>query len=190
MEHVKIQINDGEALERLLGDSPELRLEFKNKVVDQLVKTHLYRIIDNNLLNEIQKEVHDTIESLKAKYLGSLLNTPVVSKFSTGLELNADTKKLITEQVNTIVSLEIAQHNRTQAKDLQARCDNMLAENRLRIQEYIQKSIDNMIAEQVTSRLSVIMTELVKVSEGYKAEVKRQEAAADINNHRKLVLEL
>lgn len=60
-DSIKIQINSVEALERLLGDDPQLDIEVRNNVIQRFAETHLKKVANSEMIRELEHKLKSLI---------------------------------------------------------------------------------------------------------------------------------
>ena len=186
MEHIKIQINSGEALHKLIGDSPEMRLEFKDRIVQALIKDHITPLIGPDNYNAIMCEVRVEVDKLKAKYVSETIVSPAT--WNSTIKLTPDIQKLITDRMNEQLNAEVKTLVQAQIAAINTKLESVLKANKGAIERYITNKIDEVIGEQVKAQLQEITTHINDLSKHYVLEKQKNKSAAD--GSRKIELEL
>jgi len=185
MDHVKIQINTGEGLKKLIGDSPEMQLEFKDRIVDALVKDHIAPLIGQDNYQAIMREVNAEVQKLKLKYVSDTLTQPGTWNYP--LALTTEIKNLILQsvrvEIDTVIKATLAQER---SKIIEQFTD-LLQRNKHQIENYIQRELDRQISAKVDSQLKEILVHMTDLSKHY-ANEKAKLTPADAT--RKIELEL
>ena len=185
MEHIKIQINSGEALHKLIGDNAEMRLEFKDRIVDALIKDHIQPLIGVDNYAAIMKEVKAEVDKCKEKHVAEALTKPENYR-TIGLkpEIVSLIKTKIDEELRTLVADKL----RAERANIEVKLDNLLSKNRDIIIKYITSEIDQCINARVDERLKVILEHITELSKFYAIERTNLKATAD--KPRKITLDL
>lgn len=96
---VKIQINNKEALERLIGDDPELEIKVKESIINGFAKTYLKYIANSEVMDSLIRVIKDDLTS--SDYMGMLRLSK--TEYFHKWELSKTCKELVNKEVQDAV---------------------------------------------------------------------------------------
>ena len=182
MEHVKIQINSSEALQNLIGDNPEIRLEFKNRIVDTLIKDHIQPLLGQTNYDAILASANAEVERIKNNYISEQLQGGSAGSPRSGHTLNATTQKLLTEFISKELEKMISTKLCTERLNIMVKVEECFKRNERAIGDYITQEIDRRVYSQVTDRLNVMLSHLTDLSKYYATE--KEKLSADTTDRK------
>ena len=97
---MKLQINNKEALERLIGGDNETEMTIRNNIVQDFTRNHLKALVNNE---GIQKAVNEVQSLLRQEVTKQLTEQLKVSHWHSDTVLNSATKQLIDSHTNNTV---------------------------------------------------------------------------------------
>ena len=154
-ESVKIQLTKS-ALERLIGDSPELQLQLTNQVAEEVVKKYVVKALKNDekfnqLSNKIEKDLNNQIaqrigtfeKSWSDNYANFQLRPEVRQKVEDRVRLTVE------NEVNKIVSDSVTKAMSSLDERIQKRIDVLTNERithmlQVKLQETFAKVVQNL----------------------------------------------
>lgn len=150
---MKIQINSLEALERLIGDDKEMEISVKQSILSEFAKKHLKSIANSEAMETLKREV---LKELKETGFYGLLKK-IESKDMFYREftlLTSETKELIKKQVkdevDSLISEEIAKIRGGIVQDINDRLNLMALSVSQCIREEIQKeTLDKLVQKKL-----------------------------------------
>lgn len=161
---VKIQINNLEALERLIGGDTELEIEVRNSVVQSFAEKHLKAIANSETIQRAVDNVRDkhykTINSIKDSLEKEAKNqlAQAVGTFKTSwtgaimdIKLNPSIKEEIENTVNRLVSSRI--HSAILAHFKKLDMEKTIEE---RVEKAMEYHTDQLIKSKIRERLEKV----------------------------------
>jgi len=184
MEHVKLQINSSEALERLLGTDPDLPVTLKDRVVERLVNDHLRPLLTDEWHNKVIQEIKATTDRIKSEYVAKVLFDV---NWGASFVLSDKIKKQIDEYIATSLNEMLAHKIAAERKEIEARLDKLLKKNKSNIENYIQATLNDSMSNVMNQQLTEVTKHMTELSKYYASE----KAALDAGEKpRKITLEL
>ena len=157
MNKLTIQINNLEALERLIGGDTQVEMEIRQSVVESFAKKHLKTMINSELLkpivvairHEIEEEFFQTIKTGPMSY-----NTKQVFRENVSKEMRDKLVDLAKEELSGIVEEAVKSQKNIDAVEqkinrLAAWLDEKYTEERLTVK------LDKMVDERIKAKLGI-----------------------------------
>lgn len=97
MSTIKIQINDGKSVEKLIESDDNLKIEIKKAILDGFAKRYIKTVATDEAIQQLRKSIIDELHA--TDYFGLLDKTPAHQ-----LLLSDTMKKLIKDRVNDTIA--------------------------------------------------------------------------------------
>lgn len=138
---IKIQINNKEALERLIGDDLELEIKVKESIINGFAKTYLKSIANSKVMDTLVRAVEDELR--KTDYMGmlSLTKTGCLHK----LELSKTCKELVNKEVQDAVE----EYIEDSIRDFEGNINTLLKSQFDYLAEVVEHKLSEKIAESI-----------------------------------------
>lgn len=187
MDHVKIQINSGEALARLLGEDPAFKVEFKDRVLDALLENHIRPLFGADAFNEIKQKADNAIKKIRDDFVAD--HVTKTSSYTADKSLKPEINKMIREQTMAAITTEVQCALTDERERIQKAINELFTRNEKALETFITKKIDAKITEVLSDRLNVMTSHLADLSKYYADELRKQREKEN-NETRKITLEL
>lgn len=187
MDHVKIQVNSGEALARLLGEDPAFQVEFKDRVLDALMDNHIRPLFGPTAFDEIKQKADNAIKKIRDDFVAD--HVTKISSYTADRSLKPEINKMIREQTMAAITTEVQCALTDERERIQKAINELFARNEKVLETFITKKIDAKITEVLSDRLNVMTSHLADLSKYYADELRKQREKEN-NETRKITLEL
>jgi ribulose bisphosphate carboxylase small subunit len=149
---MKIQINNLEALERLIGGDTELEIEIRNSVVQDFAKKHLKSVakelLDQGFTISVKKLIQD--EFFRVNSWGEILAFNEKTHRKLAEELNNDIRKTFDEILMEV--LEFNKLKQTVQERLNKTLDYIDAELKSKV---LEQRLDQMVDKRLKEKLGI-----------------------------------
>lgn len=147
MSTIKIQINDGKSVEKLIESDDNLKIEIKKAILDGFAKRYIKTVATDEAIQQLRKSIVDELRA--TDYFGLLDKTPTHQ-----LLLSDTMKKLIKDKINNtiecLITDEILKIELKLIDKINDRVNDI-------IPSYDEEKINELMKLFITKRLSEIM---------------------------------
>ena len=147
MSTIKIQINDGKSVEKLIESDDNLKIEIKKAILDGFAKRYIKTVATDEAIQQLRKSIVDELRA--TDYFGLLDKTPTHQ-----LLLSDTMKKLIKDKINNtiecLITDEILKIELKLIDKINDRVNDI-------IPSYDEEKINDLMKLFITKRLSEIM---------------------------------
>lgn len=153
---MKIQINNLEALERLIGDDKEMEIQVKSSIINEFAKRHIKSVANSEIIKNIETSVLN--EMKKTNYFGLMQETG--SGWNKAIQPSSALRDIIEKSVvgsiDTIIRTKITEHSLETEKKINERLDYLAGEVERYLRDEIAKNkIDQMVQARLKDLLNV-----------------------------------
>lgn len=136
---LKIQINNLEALERLIGGDSEIEIEIRNNIVQEFSKKHLKAIAESSVMKGAEKDIKKYSDSILAEIKNRIGTKP-------RCWMSTDERNKYDAYINGIINNDIFDRIKSCIDD---KADIMLDELMKRLDKYILDVIESQYTYQL-----------------------------------------
>ena len=153
---IKIQINNLEALERLIGGDTETEIEIRNSIVQEFAKRHLKAVAQEQITMALKNTL---IQEIKDKFLEEKKDAYNWNKTTM---LNKETSLLIKNEVNNILESNLRQTIKDFIKsyDLDKRIERLILMHEEGFQDtcikkFSDAEIERLVNQRIKEKLNI-----------------------------------
>lgn len=143
---MKLQINTLEALQKLISEDPDFKIQIKQSIINKIAKSYIKSIDNNEVIDNIKKLVDQTL--YESKYSYDNYTQYVKQQFNNNVK----------EQIQETIKTELSKIISTEILNLQDEC---MAEIKKRCKEYVSRIFPEILAEEFLKQTSTIVNGIV-----------------------------
>ncbi len=174
MSNLKIQINDKDALEALLGGSDQVQVEVRDRIANEFIKNHIRPLFTDDKIAEIKRRIDADVTALKDSIAKELLQKEIKTNYYTKeYVLRDEIKRQIQEVIDKTLLISIEAALKTAKEDLSARIHDIFTKTfESRLQKYLETVIAAKVNNAVATQLSTLISSVQEFSRAYSASTK------------------
>jgi hypothetical protein len=176
---IKIQINSVEALNRLLGEDPDILIKVREEVMDKFMEHTVKHLLPKlDVLTSKQEQQVKDITAAACRELFVEVEKSQANSWSRlkVLGLTEVGKTLIRDQVKSVVDAQLAELTVSGYAALQAKIDKVLSNNTGVLQTYIDSKMADMINDRLNLKIAGLIRPLQDLQRNLEADLKAKKA--------------